>query len=64
MKRIIILLFCLLLWVSVFAKPMIEFEALEHDFGRILEEAGPHKVDFKFTNTGDEPFQLIKGKAG
>jgi len=46
------------------AQPIIEFETLIYDFGRIKEEAGPHKVDFKFSNTGDEPFRILKVKAG
>ena len=64
MKRNVLIIFMLLVCALLLSKPIIEFESLEHDFGRILEEAGPHKVDFKFTNTGDEPFHLVKVKAG
>ncbi|RLC48273.1 MAG: hypothetical protein DRI23_10570 [Candidatus Cloacimonadota bacterium] len=64
MKRSIVLIIIIFLCTLLFSKPVIEFETLEHDFGRIKEEAGPYEVDFNFTNTGDEPFHLVKVKAG
>ncbi len=54
----------LLVVLSLFAEPKIEFETFEHDFGEIKEENGPYLIDFYFTNTGDDPLKLIKVKAG
>ena len=64
MKRIVVMIIFLLTWMLLLSQPLIEFERLEYDFGKIKEEVGPHKVDFKFSNTGDAPFHLIKVKAG
>jgi Protein of unknown function (DUF1573) len=64
MKRFVVLIIILFLCSLLFSKSVIAFEKLEYNFGRIKEEAGPHKVDFKFTNTGNEPFRLVKVKAG
>lgn len=64
MKKAIALIILLLIWVLLLSQPIIEFETLVYDFGRIKEEAGPYNVDFKFSNTGDESFRLIKVKAG
>jgi len=64
MKRIIMVSFIMLAAAILMSQPIIEFEKLEHNFGRIKEEAGPHEVEFTFTNTGDEPFRLINVKAG
>ena len=64
MKKIIVIMILLITWVFLLSQPIIEFETLRYDFGRIKEEEGPHKVDFKFFNTGDEPFRLIKVKGG
>ena len=64
MKKIIIMAILLLSCALLLSQPIIEFETLEYDFGRIKEEEGPHKVDFKFTNSGDESFRLIKVTAG
>ena len=36
----------------------IKFEKMDHNFGRIKEEAGPANFDFKFTNTGSTPLIL------
>ena len=51
-------------WVSLISLPIIEFEALEYDLGKIQEEKGPHKIDFKYSNSGDEPLKIIKIVAG
>lgn len=64
MKKAIVLITLLLIWVLLLSQPNLEFETLVYDFGRIKEEAGPYNVDFKFSNTGDESFHLIKVKAG
>ena len=36
----------------------IQFEKMDHSFGRIREEAGPASFSFKFTNTGKIPLIL------
>ena len=64
MKKIIIIVILLFVGVLILAQPIIEFETLVYDFGRIKEEAGPYNVDFKFSNTGDESFRLTKVKTG
>ena len=64
MKRIIVIITFLLAGVLLLSQPIIEFETLVYDFGRIKEEEGPHGFDFKFSNTGDESFRLIRVKAG
>lgn len=64
MKKIILVSLLLLACVILLSKPIIKFETLEYDFGRIKEEGSPHKVDFKFSNTGDEPFTILKVSAG
>jgi len=64
MKRVIALIIMLCIWVLLLTKPIIEFETLEYDFGKIKEEEGPHQVDFKFSNTGDEPLKLLDVNAG
>jgi len=38
----------------------IQFEKMDHNFGRIREEAGPAIFSFKFTNTGKVPL-IIQG---
>jgi hypothetical protein len=64
MKRLVIILVLLSSCMVLLSQPKIEFETMEYDLGRIREEAGPYEVDFKFSNTGDKPFRLIKAKAG
>ena len=64
MKRIIIITILLIAWVLLISQPIIEFETLEYNFGKIIEEEGPHEFDFKFINTGDASFRLINVKAG
>ena len=64
MKKTIVIIILLITAALLLSQPIIEFETLIYDFGRIKEEEGPHKVDFKFSNTGDEPFRLIEVKAG
>jgi hypothetical protein len=64
MKRIIIITILLVAGVLLISQPIVEFETLKYDFGKIKEEAGPHEFDFKFINTGNESFRLINVKAG
>ena len=64
MRRLIVIIVMLITWVLLLSQPIIEFETLKYDFGKIKEEAGPHEFDFKFVNTGNESFRLIKVKAG
>lgn len=64
MKRVIVIVILLLAGTLLLSQPIIEFETLIYDYGRIKEEEGPHKFDFKFSNTGDEPFRIIRVHAG
>ena len=64
MKRIIIITILLLTWLLLLSQPIIEFETLEQDIGKIKEESGPHQIDFKYINTGSEPLRLLDVKAG
>lgn len=64
MKKLIVIIIFLITATLLLSQPIIEFETLIYDYGRIKEEEGPHKFDFKFSNTGDEPFRLIRVKAG
>ena len=64
MKKIILVSLLLLACVILLSKPIIKFETLEYNFGRIKEEGSPHRGDFKFSNTGDEPFKILKVSAG
>ena len=64
MKKLIVIIIFLITATLLLSQPIIEFETLIYDYGRIKEEEGPHKFDFKFCNTGDEPFRLISVKAG
>ena len=41
--------------------PEIQFEQLSHDFGNV-EYGGKCEVEFKFTNTGNEPLIIQKPK--
>ena len=64
MKRIIVIAILLITGVLVCSQPIIEFETLKYDFGKIKEEAGPHEFDFSFINTGDVSCHLTNVKAG
>jgi len=64
MKRAIAFILIMFIWVLLVSQPIIEFETLKYDFGRIKEEGGPHQIDFKFSNTGDKSFRLLNVKAG
>jgi hypothetical protein len=43
------------LFASAQTTSQITFESLEHDFGRIKEDAGPATFNFNFKNTGSVP---------
>ena len=43
-------------------KAVIKFNNIEHDFGKIKEEAGKVKCTFTFTNTGDDTLKIINVK--
>ena len=62
-KKILFLIFVLMLVNLLNALPVISFKETEHDFGTVKEEAGPLEHKFVFTNTGDEPLKLIKVKS-
>jgi hypothetical protein len=65
MKKKLFMLFFLLCYSFIlFAGAVITFDNLIHDYGKIEEDEGPYKYIFHFTNTGDEPFKLVKVKAG
>ncbi len=60
MKKVIVLLTAFVFIFSglnTFAQTLadISFEKMDHDFGKIKEEAGPATFDYKFTNTGKVP---------
>ena len=64
MKKIVILIILISLSILLLAKAEITFDNLVHDYGEIAEDDGPYKHEYHFTNTGDEPFKLVKVKAG
>ncbi len=64
MKKAFILMICLLIWRLLLPQPILEFETLKLDIGRIKEEEGPHEIIFNYSNKGDEPFRLIDINAG
>ena len=64
MKRLFALILILSFAFLLFSQPVIKFETLEYDFGDIKEDKGPFEYNFVFYNTGDEPFQITKVKAG
>ena len=49
--------------VFLYAKPTLTFDVSEYDFGDIIITEGIIYNDFTFTNTGDEPLQIIKVKS-
>ena len=44
-------------------KAEIKFEKTTYDFGNIKEDGGPQSVEFKFTNSGEEPLKIISARA-
>ena len=51
MRRLIVVIVMLITWVLLLSQPIIEFETLKYDFGKIKEEVGSHGFDFKFIKT-------------
>ncbi len=64
MKKLLCLTTILILTISLFGIGEITFDNLKHNYGSIEEDNGPYEHLFKFVNTGDQPFKLIKVKAG
>ena len=64
MKKLIIIVIFLCYSFILFAGAEIKFDSLIHDYGIMEEDEGPYEHNFQFTNTGDEPFKLVKVKAG
>ena len=64
MKKILLLIIFLCYSFILFADAEIKFENLIYDYGELIEDEGPYEHIFHFTNTGDEPFKLVKVKAG
>ena len=64
MKKLFLLFFFLCYGFILFAGAEITFDNLNHDYGEMEEDGGPYECTFHFTNTGDEPFKVVKVKAG
>lgn len=60
MKKIIVICLSVILSISGFAqsKPVIEFEKMIHDFGKIKEKDGIASYTFVFTNKGNTPLVI------
>lgn len=58
-RRILLLAAAALAAIAAWAAPGIKFDSAKHDFGNIRADGGPVKVDYTFTNTGDEPLIII-----
>ena len=64
MKKIAFFLFAILISAfSANAQPSIQFDDNSHNFGEILEENGPVKFKFEFTNLGTAPLIVNNVKA-
>lgn len=63
MKRFLILIPTLLLFLSGHAAVDIKWLETEHNFGAFDEDMGPVTADFKMVNTGDEPVQILAARA-
>ncbi|TAE69662.1 MAG: DUF1573 domain-containing protein [Bacteroidetes bacterium] len=59
MKKICIWLFLSFVLPSVFAQGIMNFKDETHDFGNI-DEGMLVSYEFEFTNTGDQPLEIIK----
>ena len=64
MKRLFLLFIILCYSFILFAEAEITFDNLKHDYGKMEEDGGPYEHIFHFKNTGNEPFKLVKVKAG
>ena len=63
MKRIFIT-FLAFYAITLFSLSEITFDSPIHDFGEIEDSKEPYLHEFKFTNTGTEPFTIMRVKAG
>ncbi|MDD3739961.1 MAG: DUF1573 domain-containing protein [Bacteroidales bacterium] len=66
MKRIIFLVFTIVLSTVIFAQqegPAISWTETVHDFGTFKEEDGLQKAKFEFVNTGNAPLFITNVKA-
>ncbi|WP_420575730.1 DUF1573 domain-containing protein [Ekhidna sp.] len=61
--RAIFSILALLFFATVYSQSKLEFEKTDHDFGDIMEEAGPAEFTFRFVNKGDEPITITRVKA-
>ena len=64
MKKTFLLFIFLISSFILYASAEITFDNLIHDYGELIEDEGPYEHIYSFTNTGDEPFKLVKVKAG
>ncbi|WP_425392392.1 DUF1573 domain-containing protein [Ekhidna sp.] len=53
----------LLFFLNLTGQPKLSFEVTDHDFGNILEEAGPVEYTFNFVNNGETPIKITGVKA-
>jgi hypothetical protein len=58
MKKVLLIFFLVLIPGIVHAQPVIEFDAVSHDFGKVDSFTVEHI--FEFTNTGDEDLLIEK----
>lgn len=64
MKKIFLSFCIVLLGITLFAQPKIQFESTTYDFGSIKEEGGKVTGRFNFTNVGDSALTLVRVKPG
>ncbi len=62
-KILFLVLLCFSIVTISNAQAKIEFETLEHDFGKFKEEAGVQSINFDFVNTGNSPLILSNVQA-
>lgn len=60
MKRGIFLFALLLLGVSVYGQPKLNFATVKHDYGTIKADDGKKEAIFEFTNTGDSVLVITR----
>jgi len=63
MKKLSVLFLGLCISFVAMSQAVIEFESIEHDFGKIYEKDGDVFHDFKFTNVGDSALVISNVKA-
>ncbi|MDX2302145.1 MAG: DUF1573 domain-containing protein [Microscillaceae bacterium] len=62
MKKITVLFICLLAYLPLFSQGIMNFAKETHDFGNI-EEGTVATYEFEFTNTGNQPIEIVSVKA-